>query len=134
MVLGLATASFAQTAAEVNATQKKMLAASTPCNGAPEAFKTFIEKFSTDKDFMDSRISVTADQREKYADLLVPANFVAKAPYDKDGETLYQSWGELQYNKVYLCCGIVDEYDTHTFEFTRDKKGLWTLSKIVPGE
>ena len=126
--------SFAQTAAEVNATQKKMMAASTPCNGAPEAFKTFIAQFSTDKDFMESRITLTADQREKYADLLVPADFVAKTPFDKDGEEYYQAWGELQYNKVYLCCGWVDSYDTHTFEFTRGEGGKWFLSKIVPGE
>ena len=50
MAFTLSAVSFAQTAAEVNATQKKMMAASTPCNGAPEAFKTFIAQFSTDKD------------------------------------------------------------------------------------
>ncbi len=134
MLVGLSAVSFAQTAADVAASQKKMTASSAPCNGGPEAFKTFIEKFSTDKDFMESRLSLTADQREKYAELLVPADFVVKAPFDKDGEEYYQAWGEIQYNKVYLCCGWVDLYDTHTFEFTRGKGGLWYLSKIVPGE
>lgn len=134
MLLGIAVSSNAQTAAEVKATDAKMMAAKTPCNGAPEAFKTFIAKFSTDAEFLNSRLALTDEQREKYADLLVPANFTAKTPFDKDGEEYYQAWGELQYNKVYLCCGWVDSYDTHTFEFTRGKGGLWTLSKIVPGE
>lgn len=134
MILGIASAAQAQTAAEVKASDAKMMAAKTPCNGAPEAFKTFIRKFSTDKDFMTSRLSLTPEQRATYAEILVPSSFTAKTPFDKDGEEYYQAWGELQYNKVYLCCGWVDSYDTHTFEFTRGQGGLWYLSKIVPGE
>ncbi len=126
----------AQTAKEVEATQRKMMAASTPCNGAPEAFKTFIAKFATDSTFMAERIMLSDEQSEKYGELLVPSTFTIVTPYDKegDGELYYQSWGELQYNKVYLSCGWVDSYDEHTFEFTRQKGGYWYLTKIVPGE
>lgn len=134
MLVGFSAVSFAQTAAEVKATEKKMMAASCPSNGAPEAFKTFIAQFSTDKDFMESRLALTPEQREQYAELLVPSSFTAKTPFDKDGEEYYQAWGELQYNKAYLDCGWVDSYVTHTFEFTRGAGGKWQLSKIVPGE
>jgi len=134
LILGLAVGANAQTAADVKASQTKMMAPSTPCNGAPEAFRTFIEKFSTDSEFMESRLNITPEQREKYADLLVPANFKAMTPVERDGEEYYQAWGELQYNKAYLCCGYVDLYDTHTFEFKRGQGGLWYLFKVVPGE
>lgn len=120
----------AQTKAEVEASNKKMLAASTPCNKAPEAFKDFIAKFSTDQEFLNSRLKLSPEQRSKYADLLVPDNFIAKAPFDKDGEEFFQMWGELQYNKAYLECGWVDSYVEHIFEFIRDG-GKWYLGKIV---
>lgn len=126
-------AAQAQTAAEVKATVAKMQAAGTPCNQGAEPFKQFIVKFNTDADFMASRLRVTDAEKEKYAELLVPGNFEAKAPFAKDDDEYYQSWGELQRNKAYLDCGWVDSYVTHTFEFIRvDEK--WYLGKIVPGE
>ena len=124
----------AQTAAEVQATVKKMENASTKCNGAPEAFKTFIAQFSTDKDFFNSRLQLTDEEKTKYAEILVPENMTAKEPYEKDDDMYYQAWGELQYNKAYLDCGWVDSFVTHTFEFTRGKGGKWYLTHIVPGE
>lgn len=124
----------AQTAAEVAESQARMLSAKTPCNQGPEAFKTFIEKFNTDSTFMASRIALDDVQRAKYAALLVPGNFCSKAPYAKDGEELCQMWGELQYNKAYLDCLIVDSYATHTFAFYRNKEGLWTLGRVVEEE
>lgn len=123
----------AQTAAEVDATVSKVMSAKAPCNQGPEAFKTFIAKFSTDKEFMESRLKLTDDQREKYSSLLVPDNFTAKRPFAKDGDEYYQAWGEIQYTQVYLDCGWVDSYVTHTFEFKRIS-GKWYLDKVVPGE
>lgn len=134
LLLGCSVAGNAQTAAEVNATVKKMEAASAPCNKAPEAFKTFIEKFNTDKDFLESRLAVDDAQRTKFADILVPGNFKAMTPAPKGDDEWYQSWGELQYNKAYLDCGWVDSYVEYTFEFIRNKSGLWTLAKVVAGE
>lgn len=136
LILVMACAAFtvnAQTAAEVNATVKKMMSASTPCNQGTEPFKEFIAKFSTDKDFMESRLRLSEQQRQEYADLLVPSNFTAKVPFAKDDDEYYQSWGELQFAKAYLECGWVDSYCTHTFEFVRDGQ-KWYLAKIVPGE
>ena len=121
---------MAQTAAEVEATNKKMLAASTPCNQGPEAFKDFIAKFSTDNEFMDSRLKLSPELREKYASVLVPSEFTAKKPFEKDGEEWYQAWGELQFGKAYLMCGWVDSYVEYIFEFTR-QNGKWFLSNIV---
>lgn len=132
-MLGFAFNATAQTAADVEATVKKMMAASTPCNQGPEAFKDFIAKFSTDKDFMESRIKLSADQRAKFADLLVPSNFTAKTPFAKDGDEYCQTWGELQFGKAYLECGWVDSYVTHIFEFVRDG-GKWYLGKVVVEE
>lgn len=132
-VVAVACACNAQTAAEVNATQKRMLAASTPCNQGAEPFKQFIVKFNTDSAFMASRIDVTPAERSQYASILVPGNFEAKAPFAKDGDEFYQSWGELQRNKAYLECGWVDSYCTHTFEFVR-RAEKWYLGKVVPGE
>ncbi len=123
----------AQPAAEIEATVKKMENPATPCNKAPEAFNSFIKKFSTDEAFMKSRISLPEKELTDFAEVLKPENMTAKLPYEKDGDEFYQSWGELQYNKAYLECGIVDSYCTHTFEFTR-KGGLWHLTHIVPGE
>ena len=77
--------------------------------------------------------SLTDDQREKYASLLVPDNFTAKRPFAKDDDEYYQAWGEIQYTQVYLDCGWVDSYVTHTFEFKRIG-GKWYLDKVVPGE
>lgn len=104
---------------------------------AAESFTSFIKKFSTDEDFMKSRIKLTATQQSEYADLLVPSNFQAKVPFEKEGgeesELFYQMWGEMQYSTVHLDCGWVDSYYTHTYEFKR-LGGKWFLSKIVPGE
>ncbi|MDO5395967.1 MAG: hypothetical protein Q4F07_08395 [Bacteroidales bacterium] len=133
MCAGVMVAGHAQTASEVNATQKKMMAASAPCNQGPEAFKTFIEKFNTDADFLKERLKISDAQREKFADLLVPGNFSAKTPFAKDDDQWYQSWGEIQFAKVYLDCGWVDSYVEYTFEFIRDG-GKWYLGKIVAGE
>lgn len=137
-VIALLAASFsfsavAQTAAEVEATNKRMLSASTPCNQGPEAFKDFIAKFSTDRDFMESRIKLSAEQRQQYANLLEPSEFTAKKPFDKDGEEWYQSWGELQFAKAYLECGWVDSYVEYIFEFIREN-GKWYLGKVVAEE
>ncbi len=129
-ILGLTINANAQTAADVEATVKKMQAASTPCNQGPEAFKDFIAKFSTDRDFMNSRLKLSDAQRTKYAYLLEPSNFTAKTPFAKDGDEYCQQWGELQFGKAYLECGWVDSYVTHIFEFTRSA-GKWYLSTIV---
>lgn len=134
LFLSCSLAANAQTAAEVNATVKKMEAASAPCNKAPEAFKTFIEKFNTDQAFLDSRLAVDEAQRAKFADILKTGNFKAMTPAPKGDDEWYQSWGELQYNKAYLDCGWVDSYVEYTFEFIRNKQGLWTLAKVVAGE
>lgn len=76
----------AQTADEVNASVKKMESAATDCNQGAEPFRSFIAKFSTDKDFMESRLKISDSQRSQFADLLTPATFTAKTPFDKDGE------------------------------------------------
>lgn len=123
----------AQTAAEVKQSKAKMEATSTPCNQGAEPFKQFIVKFNTDSAFMAERLKITDAEREKYAGILVPGNFEAKAPFAKDDDEFYQMWGELQRNKAYLDCGWVDSYVTHTFEFIRVGE-KWYLGKVVPGE
>lgn len=123
----------AQTAAEVEATQKKMMAKTTPCNQGPEPFSQFIAKFNTDPQFMAERLAVSDAEKEKFAGVLAPGNFEAKKPFAKDGDEYYQSWGELQFAKAYLDCGWVDSYVTHTFEFVR-RDGKWYLGKVVAGE
>lgn len=133
MVCGSALNSNAQTAADVEATNKKMMAASTPCNQGPEPFKDFIAKFSTDEAFMNSRLKLSDAEREKYAAVLVPSEFTAKKPFPKDGDEWYQAWGELQFAKAYLMCGWVDSFVDYIFEFTR-QNGQWYLSKIVAEE
>ena len=120
----------AQTAAEVNESNQRMLNPSTLSNKGPEAFKNFIAKFSTDQDFMESRIKLSAEQKKEYGNLLVPGNFKAMTPFAKDGEEWFQMWGELQYNKAYLTCGWVDSYVEYTFEFIR-VGGKWYLGKVV---
>lgn len=120
----------AQTASEVEASVKRMMSASTPCNQGPEAFKNFIAKFSTDKSFMESRLKLSPEQREKYAKILEPEEFTAKNPFSKDGEEWYQAWGELQFAKAYLMCGWVDSYVEYVFEFFRIN-GKWYLANIV---
>ena len=135
VVLSSATISVnAQTAAEVEASTKRMMAASTPCNGAPEAFSAFIQKFSTDKDFMSSRIKLNDAQRSQFANLLEPSNFTAKVPFKKGDDEFYQMWGELQYNHAYLDCGWVDSFVEYIFNFNRGEGGKWYLTKIVADE
>lgn len=122
--------------ADVNESIELMQNPSEPWNSG-EAFSSFIKKFSTDEEFMKSRIKLTAAQQSEYKDLLVPSNFEAKLPFQKEdaeeGDLYYQMWGEMQYSTVHLDCGWVDSYYTHTFEFKR-LGGKWFLSKIVPGE
>ena len=65
-VMGVASVQ-AQTAAEVKASVAKMSAAKAPCNQGPESFKSFIEKFNTDQAFIDERLAVTPEQKEKFA-------------------------------------------------------------------
>lgn len=102
-----------------------------------EVFSEFIKKFATDEEFMNSRIRLTPAQVTEYKELLVPSNFEAKHPFQKedaeDGELFYQMWGEMQWGTVHLDCGWMDSYYTHTFEFKRNG-GKWYLTKIVPGE
>lgn len=129
-VVAAICAMSAQTAAEVNASVKKMENASTDCNQGAEPFRKFIAKFSTDKDFMESRLKISDAQRSQFADLLTPETFTAKVPFAKDGEEYYQAWGELQRNSAYLDCGYVDSFSDHTFEFKRIGE-KWYLAKIV---
>lgn len=129
----VATNAGAQTAAEVEASVKKMNAATTPCNQGAEPFNKFIEKFNTDADFLASRLKITPEQKADYANFLKPGNMQAKAPYDIDGELFCQIWGELQRNKAYLDCGWADSYLVCTLEFVRQGE-KWYLGKIVPGE
>jgi hypothetical protein len=123
----------AQTAQEIQTSISKMESKSALCNKGPEAFKTFIAQFSSDEEFMKSRIKLDETQQTKFAELLVPSNFTAKKPFAKDGDMYYQAWGELQYNKTYLDCGWVDSYITHTFLFERID-GKWHLKKVIADE
>lgn len=134
LIATFAISAQAQTAQEVQETIDKMQKSSTPCNAAPEAFKDFIAKFSTDADFFKSRLDLSEDELTKYAEILVPENMIAKLPFQKDDDMYYQSYGELQYNKAYIDCGWVDSFVTHTFEFKRQNGGKWHLTHIVPGE
>lgn len=118
---------------EVENSVARMKNPATKCNTGAEPFSKFIEQFSTDKAFFDSRIALTDAQKSEYAELLVPENFTAKLPFVKDDDVYYQTWGETQGFQVYLECGWCDSYSTHTFEFKR-KGNKWYLSKIVPGE
>lgn len=125
----------AQTAADVKSTDKKVMAASTPCNAGTEPFKDFLKKFNTDKTFMESRLAISDSQKEKYAAVLEPSTFMAKTPFEKDGEMFYQMWGEIQGMKVYLECGWVDSYYEYTFEFQRKNGNSdWYLTNIVTGD
>ena len=49
-----------------------------------EAFSEFIKKFATDEEFMNSRIRLTPAQATEYKELLVPSNFEAKHPFQKE--------------------------------------------------
>ncbi len=120
---------------DVKASVENMKNSSEGWNQGAEPFSKFIEKFSTDEQFMNTRIKLTVAQKNEYKELLVPSNFEAKLPaIRQEGEEMYyQQWGEMQTNTVYLDCGWVDSYYTHTFEFKRIG-GKWNLSKIVPGE
>lgn len=124
-----ATSANAQTAQEVKESVAKMESKSALCNKGPEAFNTFIAQFSTDEEFMKSRIKLDEAQSTEFAELLIPSNFTAKEPFAKDDDMYYQSWGELQYQKTYLYCGWVDSYTTHTFHFERID-GKWYLYRI----
>lgn len=128
LVLGLSAA--AQTRADIQASIKKMESPSTPCNQGAEPFKQFIAQFSTDADFMTSRLKLSDAQREKYADILKPETFKAMGPEERDGEEYYQAWGEMQYGQAYLDCGWVDSFSEYTMEFKR-LDGKWYLAKIV---
>ena len=123
----------AQTAKEVQDSEARMQNKSTACNGGPEAFNVFIAKFSTDEQFMTSRVKLDETQLTQFADLIVPSNFMAKTPFAEDDDMYYQSWGELQYKKAYLDCGWVDSYMTHSFLFERID-GVWYLSKVIADE
>lgn len=101
-------------------------------NLAPEPFKDFLAKFSSDPQFMDSRISLSTADKEKNASLLVPETFSAKAPQIMLNEGVedvyYQIWDEMQFHTVHLnCCwdGILD----HDIVFER-KNGKWYLTQI----
>lgn len=131
--LAVALGVNAQTVAEIEETIARFENPSTPCNQGGEAFNKFIEKFSTDQEFLNSRLKLTAAQKSEFAELLVPENFTAKLPFAKDDDMFYQAWGELQYNSAYLDCGWVDSYCTHTFEFKRIG-GKWYLAKVVVDE
>lgn len=120
----------AQTAADVEASVKRMESKAADCNQGAEPFSGFIAKFSTDKDFMESRLKISDEQRNRFAELLLPEEFVAKVPFAKDGDQYYQAWGELQRNSAYLDCGFVDSFSDHTFEFKRIGE-KWYLAKIV---
>lgn len=130
----------AEAAAEVRASVAKMQSPRTPCNGGKEAFRDFSAKFSTDSAFMASRLRLAPAVQEQFAELLVPASFTAREPYEKTDDNgakdwFYQFWGpELQFAKVYLTCSWVDSFYTHVFEWTRLKDGLWYLTNIDPGE
>lgn len=50
-------------------------------NQGAEPFCQFIEKFSTDEDFCNSRIKLSAAQRAEYKSILTPSNFEAKLPH-----------------------------------------------------
>ena len=132
-IITFVTTTNAQTAKEVQETIAKMESKSALCNKGPEAFNTFIAQFSTDEDFMNSRIKLSEAQRTEFASLLIPSNFTAKEPFTKDDDMYYQSWGELQYQKTYLDCGWVDSYITHTFQFERIN-GKWYLYKVIADE
>lgn len=120
---------------DVKASIESMKDSEEVWNQGAEPFSRFIEKFSTDEEFCNSRIKLTVAQRAEYKSILSPSNFEAKLPHVRqDGEDMYyQQWGEMQRNTVYLDCGWVDSYYTHTFEFKRIG-GKWVLAKIVPGE
>lgn len=129
-----ATSVSAQTAAEVEASVKRMQNPATFSNAAPEAFSKFIAQFSTDSDFFNSRLALPEAEKTENAAILKPELMKAMTPFSKDGEMFYQAFGELQYHKAYLECGYVDSYCTHIYEFSRDKNGRWVLSHIVPGD
>ena len=76
----------AQTAQEVKETVAKMESKTALCNKGPEAFNVFIAKFSSDEEFMKSRIKLDEAQSTEFAELLVPSNFTAKEPFAKDDD------------------------------------------------
>lgn len=124
-------AAAAEHAQEVTESIEKMNAPGKQ-NDGPEAFKVFIEKFSTDPEFMNSRIDLPENVKASNADLLVPENFQAKMPEIRDNEGMedvyYQVWDEMQFHTVHLSCcwdGIIER----DYVFMR-KNGKWYLSQI----
>lgn len=118
--------------AEVDESVKKMEGSGNH-NLAPEPFKEFIAKFSTDSAFMESRTSLTEADKEKFAPLLTPSTFEAKAPViaDNNGtdDVYYQIWDEMQFHTVHLdCCwdGVLE----YVIIFER-KSGRWHLTQIL---
>lgn len=102
-------------------------------NAGPEPFKDFIAKFSTDTDFMNSRIALSDADRAKFADLLTPSTFTAKLPViaENDGveDVYYQIWDEMQHHTVHLnCCW--DGVLAHNFIFMK-KNGKWYLDQVT---
>lgn len=102
-------------------------------NAAPEPFKDFIKKFSSDEAFMESRIALPTGEREKFSGLLTLETFTAKEPVVRENEGIddiyYQIWDEMQFHTVHLdCCwdGILE----HTIIFDR-KNGKWYLTQIL---
>lgn len=120
----------AQTKTEIDQSAARMENPSTPCNKGGEPFKQFIAKFSSDADFMQSRLKLSEAQATEFKDLLVPSNFRAMGPVARNDDEWYQMWDELQFNTTYLSCGWVDSFVEHVYEFKRigDK---WYLAKIV---
>lgn len=125
------SASVAEHTTEVNESVAR-LNADGKHNLAPEPFKVFIAKFSTDPEFMASRINLSPADKEKNASLLVPETFTARLPEimsnEGNDDVYYQVWDEMQAHTVHLnCCwdGILD----HDIVFER-KTGKWYLTQI----
>ena len=129
----VALPALAQSAADVNASRKRVLAAAAPCNTCAEPFREFIVKFNKDNAFMQSRIRLDKSLRERYAHLLKPGEVRAKKPFDVSGDEYYQCWGEASASKVFLDYGWVDSYVEYTLVFERDSDG-WYLTRIIATE
>lgn len=141
--LGLLTAAAASAQYDLNAAAEdyktqveasiKKMNGNDKHNAAPEPFKEFIAKFSTDEAFMNERIALDVAAREKYADLLTPSTFTAKLPViaDNDGseDVYYQIWDEMQFHTVHLnCCwdGVLE----NNIIFMK-RNGKWYLDAIT---
>ncbi len=120
----------AQTKTEIDESVVRMESASAPCNQGAEPFKDFIAKFSTDQEFMKSRLKLTDAQQTEFSDILNPYDFQAMGPVEREDDVWYQAWDELQRNSVYLTCGWVDSFTEHIYEFKRIGE-KWYLAKVV---